>query len=80
MGEFPHLDVGQGDRLHPAQDAEFGFRVAQPVEHHDANQGLDVDGDARAAKDAAQIREVQFLPQLSQRPDVAQCAGGLKRQ
>jgi hypothetical protein len=80
MREFRDLDIGQGHRLHPAQDAQLGFRVAQPVEHHDANQGLDVDGVAGAAKDAAQIREAQFLPQLGQRPHVAQRAGGLKRQ
>ncbi len=68
----------QRHRLQPAQHAELGRRVAQAVEHHQAHQRLDVDAAARATKNPAQLAKSQFVPQLGQRPYVAQGAAGLE--
>ena len=69
------LNIGQCHRLQPAQDAQPGVGVAQTIEHHDADQRLNIDAVAGAAKDAAQIGEAELFPQLAQGPHMAQGAG-----
>ena len=78
MIDCADLNVGQGHRLQPAQHAQLGVRIAQAVEHHDANQRLHVRGVTGTPKDTTQIRETQLLPDFGQRPHVAQGTGGLK--
>ena len=68
--------TGQRHRFQPAQHAQFGFRVAQAVEHHDAQQGFDIDLVARTTKDALKLIEAQFVPKLRQRPNVTERTGG----
>ena len=69
VDRFSH-DSRQSDRLDPAQHAEFGVRVTQPVEHHHANQRLDIDAMAGATKHLAQAIKAERIPQLGQRPDI----------
>jgi hypothetical protein len=68
----------QRHRLQPAQHPELGRRVAQAVEHHQAHQRLDVDAAARSTKNPPQLAKSQFVPQLGQRPHIAQSPAGLE--
>lgn len=54
-----------------AAHAELGFRVTEAVEHHDANQRLDINAVAGAAEHAPQVMEAKLFPQVGQRPDIA---------
>ena len=66
--------AGQGHGLQPAQHAKLGVRIAQAVEHHHPDQGLDIDGVTGGAKGPAQAIKAQRIPQFSQRPDIAKVA------
>jgi hypothetical protein len=55
MGECLDLNIGQGQRLQPAQDAQLGVSITQAIGHHDANQRLDIDAVASVPKDTAQV-------------------------
>ncbi len=59
------VDIGHADRLQPAQHAELGVGITQPVEDHHANGVLDRGGEAGAAKDRGQRIEAQLVPQAS---------------
>ena len=80
MGNSFDFDIGQRHCLQPAQHSEFGVRVTQTVEHHDANKSFYVYGVAGTTKDATQVGEAQFFSDFAQSPDVAQGAGGFKRE
>lgn len=69
VDRFSH-DSRQSDRLDPAQHAEFGVRVTQPVEHHHANQRLDIDAMAGATKHLAQAIKAERISVTGQRPDI----------
>ncbi len=68
------LNARHRHRFQPAQHAEFGLRVAQATEDHHPDQRFDIDAVPRLAEHPAQFAETERLPQLVQRPDVAQCA------
>jgi hypothetical protein len=78
VGELRRLHPGHAHRLRPAQHAELGVRVAQPIEHHQAHGLLDRGGVARPAKDTGQGVEADLAPELVERPDVAQRQSGLE--
>ena len=42
MGHSVCRHIGQRHGFQPAQDAQFGFRVAEPVEDHNPQQGFDI--------------------------------------
>ncbi len=69
----------QADRFQPAQHAQLGFRVTQPIEDHDARQRFDIDGVARASKHTTHAVETGFLPQFRQRPYIAERTGLFER-
>lgn len=52
-------DAWQSDRLQPTQHTEFRFWITQPVEHHHANECLDIDGVAGRTKHLAQTIKAQ---------------------
>ena len=79
VGDRLRPEIGQRNRLHPAQHAELGLGVAQAVEHHQADQRFHVRGAAGAAEHPAQPGEAQRLPQLGQRPHIAERARGFER-
>ena len=72
MRQSLHIDLGHADCLQPAQHAQFGVSVTQAVEDHDANGVLYRGGVAGFAKDAGQSVKAEFLPELVQRPHIAQ--------
>ncbi len=73
--ELGRIDAGHAHRLQPAQHAEFGVGVTQPVEHHHAQRVLDRRGVAGPAEHTSQRIEAKFAPQLVQRPHVPQRQG-----
>lgn len=57
-------DSGEGDHFDPAQDVQFGSRVAEPVEHHHTDQRLDINRVPSSPKHVAQAVESERIPQL----------------
>jgi hypothetical protein len=72
------LDARHADALQPAQHAQLGLRIAQPVEDHHADRVLDGRGEAGAPEDGTQAIKPQFVPQRVQRPDIAHRQGRLE--
>jgi hypothetical protein len=68
--------LGHAGAFQPAQDAQFGLRVAQAVEDHHAQEAFGIEL-AVGPQDAAEgIMEAQFLPQGGEHPGVAHRQGG----
>ena len=76
--DIARADVGKGNRIQPPQHTEFGLRVTQPIEDHDAQKRLHIDAVAGAPKHLAQLCKAQRIPQLGERPDIAIVACSFK--
>ena len=64
-------NVRHHDRFETSRDAQLRFRIAQPVEHHHAQQTLGVELAIRSQHSTERIGKAQFLPQRSEHPGVA---------
>ena len=72
------IDTGHAHRVQPAQHAEFGVGITQPVEDHHADGVLYRIGEAGPAKDGGKPIETQLVPQGIEGPDIPQRKRGLK--
>jgi hypothetical protein len=72
MSQLARLHPRHAHRLQPAQHAQLGIRIAQPVEHHHADRLLHGRGVAGATKHPVQRIEAQFAPKLIECPHIAQ--------
>ena len=75
MGHSVCRHSGQGHGFQPAQDAQFGFRVSEPVEDHNPQQGFDIQLPLTGAEHARQAIKAQFFPERCKAPfNVSLCS------
>jgi len=71
MFDFLGHNSGKGDRFDPAQDAQRRVRITQAVEHHHADQRLDIEPLPVSSKHLVQAIEPEPILQLGQGPHIA---------
>ena len=80
MSQRCRINAWHAHRLQPAQHAQLGVRIAQPVEDHHAQRQLDRRGEAGASEHGRQAIKAQFVPKLVERPHIAERQCRLKAQ